>query len=59
MTVEDDRGQVKVSLGGREVRLLRHALERALFIDTPPEEQEAIMTFATRLLEALPSSPRG
>jgi len=55
MKVEDEGGRVRVSLEGREVRLLRHALERALFIDTRPEEQEAIMSFATRLLEALPS----
>ena len=53
MTIERESGQVRVVLDPREVKLLRHALERALFIDTPMAEQEAIMTFSTRLLDAL------
>jgi hypothetical protein len=36
-----------------EVHLLRHALERASFIDTPVSEQAAIAAFCTRALEAL------
>jgi hypothetical protein len=53
MTIERESGKVRVVLDPREVTLLRHALERALFIDTPMAEQEAIMTFSTRLLDAL------
>jgi hypothetical protein len=44
---------VRLDLAPAEERLLRHALERALFIDTPPAEQEAIAGFAARLLDAL------
>lgn len=57
MTIERESGQVKVVLDPREVKLLRHALERALFIDTPMADQEAIMTFSTRLLDALAQRP--
>jgi hypothetical protein len=53
MTIEHESGKVRVVLDPREVKLLRHALERALFIDTPVAEQEAIMTFSTRLMDAL------
>jgi hypothetical protein len=36
-----------------EVQLLRRALERASFIDTPVSEQAQIAAFATRALEDL------
>jgi hypothetical protein len=36
-----------------EVKLLRRALERASFIDTPVEEQARIASFASRALEQL------
>jgi hypothetical protein len=57
MTIEHESGKVRVVLDPREVKLLRHALERALFIDTPVDEQEAIMTFSNRLLDALAPRP--
>ncbi len=53
MKVERVKDSRVVTLDPREVVLLRHALERALFIDTPVQEQEAIQGFATRLLDAL------
>lgn len=53
MTIEADGKGRRLSLDPREVMLLRHALARALFIDTPVAEQEAIMTFASRLLDGL------
>jgi hypothetical protein len=51
--VERRKGSATIALDPREVALLRHTLERALFIDTPVQEQESIQTFATRLLDAL------
>ncbi len=57
MIIEREGGNVRVVLDPREVNLLRHALERALFIDTPVGDQEAIMTFSNRLLDALTTRP--
>ena len=57
MQVERDGAGVRIILGEREVTLLRYALERASFIDTPSAEQAAIANFCSRVLEAL-SSPR-
>jgi hypothetical protein len=45
---------ITVELSADELRLLRRALERASFIDTPPSEQAAIAVFCARALEALP-----
>jgi hypothetical protein len=56
MKVERRKDDVVVTVDRGDVVLLRHVLERALFIDTPPQEQESIASFATRLLEALPAS---
>ena len=53
MHVERDGAAVKITLGEREVTLLRYALERASFIDTPSNEQSAIATFCARVLDAL------
>ncbi|HET6899222.1 MAG TPA: hypothetical protein VFK70_12770 [Vicinamibacteria bacterium] len=47
----------RISLDGREVTLLRYALERASLIDTPANEQAAIANFCARVLEAL-AGPR-
>jgi hypothetical protein len=57
MQVERDGAVVRIILGEREVSLLRYALERASFIDTPSAEQAAIATFCARALEAL-SGPK-
>ncbi len=42
-----------LELDDDEVKLLRWALERASFIDTPVEEQPRIAAFAARALEQL------
>jgi hypothetical protein len=57
MKVEHDGDGVRLSFDGRELRLLRRALERALFIDTPVTEQEEIAAFCSRTLESLPARP--
>lgn len=44
---------VRLVLTGREAHLLKRALERASFIDTPVNEQEEIATFCARALEVL------
>jgi hypothetical protein len=44
---------LRIDLTGDEVGLLRRALERASFIDTPVSEQPAILSFCARVLEAL------
>lgn len=53
MRVDKGGGTVRVELDSHEVQLLRWALERASFIDTPALEQPAILSFCTRALEAL------
>ena len=56
MKIERSGDIVRVELVGPELRLLRRALERASFIDTPANEQAEIAAFCARALEALPSS---
>ena len=59
MNVEQKGRTVQIELDESELPLLRMALERALFIDTPPEQQGAILSFCTRALELLPArTPR-
>ena len=48
----DDR--IRISLSPAELQLLRRALERALFIDTPMIAQGEIAAFSQRALKALP-----
>ena len=45
--------ETQITLDDRELALLKRALERASFIDTPVAEQEAILTFAGKALEEL------
>ena len=54
MDVDRADGSVRITLTREEAHLLRRALERASFIDTPAAEQPAILTFCTQALEALP-----
>ncbi|MEZ0229357.1 MAG: hypothetical protein ACAI25_12080 [Planctomycetota bacterium] len=42
-----------ITLDDRELQLLMWALERANFIDTPPEKQEEILDFAAKALEQI------
>jgi hypothetical protein len=44
---------LRLTLTHEEVDLLRTALERASFIDTPPNKQEATLSFCAKLLEVL------
>jgi hypothetical protein len=55
MRVTPSTDGCRLELDTAEVRLLRWALERASFIDTPAFEQVAILSFCTRALEALPT----
>jgi hypothetical protein len=56
VTVERNGDTVRLVLSTGDVQLLRHALERASFIDTPIDKQAEIATFCARVLEALPKS---
>ena len=58
MKVEKDGDAVKIVLDEGEVAMLRRALERASFIDTPVSEQAAIANFCARALDLLPIPPR-
>jgi hypothetical protein len=53
MNVARQRSTTTLELDEEEVKLLRWALERASFIDTPVEEQPRIAAFAARALEQL------
>jgi hypothetical protein len=54
MKIERRTGTVVLELGPEELKMLRRALERASFIDTPASEQAEIAAFCTRALETLP-----
>ena len=58
MNVERTGERTRIELSVQEVRLLRRALERALFMDIPPQEQPEMVAFASRTLDALPA-PEG
>jgi hypothetical protein len=53
MQVRQTGDAVTVELAPQELRLLRRALERASFIDTPVNEQADIAAFCSRALESL------
>jgi hypothetical protein len=53
MKIERIGSQTRIELTEPEVVLLRRALERASFIDTPVTEQAAIAAFCARALDAL------
>jgi hypothetical protein len=50
-------GGLKLELDAREARLLRYLAERAMFVDTPPEEQESILQLVEQILAALGQKP--
>ncbi|MET0552192.1 MAG: hypothetical protein ABW221_04085 [Vicinamibacteria bacterium] len=54
MKIERREDGLTIELSGEEARLLRRALERASFIDTPAAEQPAILSFCSQALDALP-----
>ena len=53
MRVEKADQEIRLTLQPRELHLLKRALERASFIDTPVQEQADIAAFCARALEAL------
>jgi hypothetical protein len=55
MRVEAQGDVFRLELSAAEAHLLRRALERACFIDTPVSEQGEILGFCHRALELLPS----
>ena len=57
MEVQREGDRVRVVLEASEVRMLRRALERASFIDTPMSEQAEIAAFCAKALDALPARP--
>ena len=58
MTIETTgSGGAVITLDANEVDLLRLALERATFIDTPPGRQNEILRFAEDLLKGI-AKPR-
>jgi hypothetical protein len=54
MKVDRQGETLRIEITADELRLLRRALERASFIDTPPSEQAEIAAFCARALETLP-----
>jgi hypothetical protein len=46
-------GHLKLELNARETLLLRYLAERATFVDTPPEQQSAILRLAEQILAVL------
>lgn len=54
MKLEREGESLRLSLDREDLRLLRYALERASFIDTPAGEQLAIASFCARALDLLP-----
>jgi len=57
MRIEPVDDEVQLTLTPDEAQLLRRALERASFIDTPVAEQARIQEFCARALEALSAMP--
>lgn len=53
MKILKDDGRIVLTLEKEEARLLRVALERATFVDTRPEDQEAAYRLADALVSAL------
>ncbi len=50
-------GGLELALDPREAVVFRHLVERASFLDTPPEQQDAIAGMAERILKKLENRP--
>lgn len=55
--VSEEPQSLRLTLIGSEIHYLRLALERATFLDTPPQYQRAIYNFAEDLLKRLENLP--
>ena len=53
MDIQPSADGIRIALSRAETHLLRRALERASFIDTPAAEQPDILAFCSQALEAL------
>jgi hypothetical protein len=53
MDIQRSGDGIRIALSDTETHLLRRALERASFIDTPAAEQPAILAFCSQALDAL------
>jgi hypothetical protein len=53
MDIQRTTEGIRITLSRAEAHLLRRALERASFIDTPAAEQPDILTFCSQVLETL------
>ena len=53
MKIRREDSNTIIVLDAEEIRLLRVALERAMFVDTRPEDQEAAYRLADRLSATL------
>ena len=51
--ISKDPNSIRMTLTGAEIFHLKMALERATFLDTPPQHQRAIYNFASDLLQNL------
>jgi hypothetical protein len=54
MQVDRQGDSIRIEITADELRLLRRALERASFIDTPMSEQAEIAAFCAKALDSLP-----
>ena len=50
---------LKLELNRQEAELFQHMVERATFIDTPPEHQVEILRLAEKILAALTPEKMG
>ncbi len=53
MQIDRDGEAIKITLTPQELHLLKRAIERASFVDTPVSEQPEILAFCSRVLEAI------
>ena len=53
MDIQRSSEGIRIALSRAEAHLLRRALERATFIDTPAAEQPDILAFCSQALEVL------
>lgn len=58
MRIDLKGSSVRLTLDRDELQLLRYALERASFIDTPASEQPRIAAFCSKVLDLLRSVER-
>jgi hypothetical protein len=56
--ISKDGTNTTLTLDAKELPLFRMTIERANFIDTPPEKQEAILAFGAKLLDQLAAYER-